>query len=169
MRALITRDVVVLAGFLGIAGQRFGIQGLAHLQRFVHQKLRGSNLVVIPIESHAQQGAAVSISISRIQIQVIGPIRHASALHLVIKRMPKRVLHAFLPGTTPVGHARRRGDAADGARARLTGPNHAAADEAGLRIVQLIAVQIIERGAAAADADEGIGLHAFIEEQGDAI
>src|SRR5258708_37083035 len=169
MRALIARDVVVLARLLRISGQRFWIEHLAHVQCLAHQELRGAYFVVVPVEGHAQKRTPECIAIRRIEIQVVGTIRHAGALDLVIKRMPEGIFDALFPCAAPVGDARSGRNAADRARTRLSGPDHTAADEARLRAVQLVAVQVIKGGAAAADPDKSIGLYALVEEQRDAV
>src|SRR5665213_424401 len=48
--ALVLRNVVVRAGFFGIAGHGFGLQSPAHVERLAHQILRSPDLVVVPVE-----------------------------------------------------------------------------------------------------------------------
>src|SRR5580658_7799993 len=164
MGALIDRDVIVRTGLPALARHRLRLQRLAHIERLAREKLRCLDLILVPVEGHTQQRPTEGILVGGIQVKIMAAVRHACSLHLVIERVPERLLDSPLPRTPPTGRARRHGDSAHRSRARLSCPDDAAANEARLAVVELLAVEIVHGRAAAADANEAIGLHIFTEE-----
>ncbi|KAG1455868.1 hypothetical protein G6F57_015214 [Rhizopus arrhizus] len=150
-RALLTHGHEVL---LRIHGLGHGLHALAHVAQHVE-------LVVMPVERHAQQRLAIGVLVRRIQRQIGVAVRHHRTGNADGHEALVRVLHTRFPGRAPAGGARRRRRLLDGTAAVAHVADAGAAQKAQRAVVELVAVQVVHAHAARAGAHEGVQLGAL--------
>src|SRR5207245_832774 len=120
--------------------------GLADLGRLVSDVHAHLVLVLAPVESHAQQRQAVGVAVGRVEIQIVAAIALARTLDGDGTRAGEVFRDGLLPLRSPARRPRRyRAHFDRPCRARAT-VDVAAADESQPRVVEVVAVEVVDTG-----------------------
>ena len=142
---------------------------MADLGELVPEELRHAQVVVLPVQGHAQERRAVGIAVGRIEIEIAATVGHVAHLRFDAAGMQVVLFHRRLPGAAPLRRALRQRNAAHRSVVGLPPPDHAAADEVQRAMVEIVAVKIIDCLADAAGSHELIDIDRLVEEQVHAI
>src|SRR2546430_801035 len=100
----------------------------------------------MPVEGHAYEWQTLRVTVSRVEIEIVGAIALASAVRTNGERTVIILRHGLLPARTPMRRARRHRMRFDRRCSVAAHGNKGAADEAQACMVEVIAVEFINCG-----------------------
>ncbi|MBC7175998.1 MAG: toprim domain-containing protein, partial [Klebsiella pneumoniae] len=163
MGGLVGGGIKVAVGVFRAAEDIFRLHRFGDRRHLIEHKLRHLDVVVLPVEGHAQQRLAEDVFVVRIKIEVVLPIGLVRAVGIHRQVMGVGVGHRRFPLAAPRRGARRYRETGDGLGPGLVDPERRTADEAGRAMVEVVGVEVVDADAVAARADKRIGIGVFVE------